>query len=542
MKKKLLVIICLLCISLCLNSCDTLLSFIDDTDTDGGKTYFTPADSPDAGECEDDTTTADNGEDSTTDDISGEDNTTESNSSEDNTTESGSGEDSTTKNNSSEDVTTNNKPQNTLSAKKTHFNDSLSTNGPMTDYCLPSIGSPRVLVVPINLKSSNATQAMLNNIDIAFNGSQSQTGWYSVSEYYYVSSYSKLNIEFDVLDEWFTPEFDADYYDIYYDDTTGYYGSTLILDEVLEYYDDTIDFSQYDSNNDDIIDGIWLIYNCDVNYDDANSDYWAYVYQTGSEILVDGVYAYYYGYAGTDFMFETNVDYPNDHIKVDAHTYIHETGHLMGLDDYYDYDENVGPAGGFYTADMMDSNIGDHSSFSKLLLGWIDPIVVSGTGSLNIDIQSFAKSGDVILIAKNGISSIYSEYILIEFYTDDLLNENDMPIYPSSYNTSDIYGIRVLHIDARKFYNNNGEVDFNTGDYLTGFVCDNSDEELLLVDTLYCELNDSYATDDILFTPTSQSFASLYSNYTYHNGNPLDFTFTVNSMTATQASLTITVK
>ena len=425
-------------------------------------------------------------------------------------------------------------------ANRTHFSDSLSTNGPLTEWALPSTGTPKVLVVPVNLKSSNKTSAMLQNIEIAFNGTQAQTGWYSVSEYYYVSSYGKLDIDFVVLNEWFTPSRSKSYYESYYDND-GYYGSTLILDEFLRAYDSKIDFSDYDSNGDGIIDAIWLIYNCAVNYNDDSSDFWAYVYETPSEIEVDGVYASFYGYAGTDFMFEQSDVYPCENIIIDAHTYIHETGHLMGLDDYYDYNPDVGPEGGFYWADMMDANIGDHSSINKLLLGWIDPIVITGEGGITIDLNSFAESGDVILIANHSISSIYDEYILIEFYTPTLLNENDEPIYPDGYSDS-AYGIRVLHIDARINYDSFGEVDYNNDNgYVTGFLYDNSDEDKLFVDTLYCELIEEYATDDILFTPTSKTFASLYSDYEYHDGTVIGFDIIVNSMTNSSANITIVI-
>ena len=64
----------------------------------------------------------------------------------------------------------------------------------------------------------------------------------------------------------------------------------------------------------------------------------------------------------------------------------------------------------------------------------------------------------------------------------------------------------------------------------------------LFVDTLYCELTDEYATTDILFTPTSDSFASKYSSYKYHDGTKLNFDIEVNSMNNNGASVTITIK
>ena len=409
----------------------------------------------------------------------------------------------------------------------------------MTDGCLPSTGNINVLVIPINLTSSKNNTKLKADLEIAFNGTQAQTGWYSVKEYYYISSYGQLNLTFDILD-WYTPSKSASYYDSYYNSSTGYYGSTLILDEVLKYYDSTIDFSRYDSNGDTYIDAIWLIYNYDVNYESDDSDYWAYVYQTSSEIQVDGVYAYYYGYAGTDFMYDKDTSYNSNNIKIDAHTYIHETGHLMGLDDYYDYDESAGATGGLYYADMMDANIGDHASISKLLLNWINPTVITGKGSVTLDLASFASSGQAILITPYSIDSIYNEYILIEFYTSTLLNENDEIYYDET--TGTVYGIRVLHVDANVFLNSQGKVDYNNGSYMTGFKYDNSDESKLFVDTLYCvDIGAGYATSDMLFTMNSATFNAKYPTYKLHDGTVIDLDIVINSMTIESANITITI-
>ncbi len=436
-----------------------------------------------------------------------------------------------------------------VTANKKTFTDKLTDNGPMTESALVSIGNPKVLVIPVNLDSAYKSQSILDDINTAFTGTSVQTGWESVNSYYQKASYGRLNIEFEVLNEWFTPRYNETYYLNYYNEDTGDDGSALLLEEAITYYDSRIDFSDYDSDGDDIVDAVWLVYNCPVDYDSDDTIYWAYQSWYLGDKVCDQMEFYYYAFAGIDFMYEVDTAYPNEHIAVDAHTYIHETGHLLGLDDYYDYDTSpsVGVYGGLYMADMMDGNIGDHNSASKLLLGWIDPIVISGSkGSIDIELDSFTTSGQVILISSHNIDSIYDEYFLIEFYTNEGLNENDQPVY--STNGSEIYGVRILHVDASICYDKDGEVTTNPGGaYDTGFKYDNSDTEYLFLDTM-CKENPldydlDYATEVILYTDSTVDFGrDVYSDYEYHDGTPLNFILEVLEMDNDTASLRITMK
>ncbi|MCX5769287.1 MAG: hypothetical protein NTZ09_03295 [Candidatus Hydrogenedentes bacterium] len=58
---------------------------------------------------------------------------------------------------------------------------------------------------------------------------------------------------------------------------------------------------------------------------------------------------------------------------------IHETGHALGLPDYYDYDKKKGIPGGLGKLDMMDNCCGNHNAFSRWLLDWIQPEIISVT-------------------------------------------------------------------------------------------------------------------------------------------------------------------
>ena len=323
---------------------------------------------------------------------------------------------------------------------------------------LPSIGTYNVLVIPVQFPGEDSfTQDELNKLEKAFNGTSIDTGWESVKSFYYKSSYGKLDLTFDIYEPFTASQkssYYVDYYNSYYDDYGySYYedGSTLLLLEALAYYDSLIDYSNYDYNNDNVIDGIYLIYNHDIAYNSENELFWAYVttYVASEEKnqTYDDIDAYYYLFAGIDFIIEDvegGYEYNGtiDGLLINSETYIHESGHMLMLDDYYDYDEDSGANTGVGGADMMDYTNGDHCSYSKIMLGWITPQIVNETKKVTVN--SFESSGDAIMILLDSNNSYFCEYLLIDLYTNDGLNE-------LRSNTGNLfldceYGIRIYHV------------------------------------------------------------------------------------------------
>ena len=142
----------------------------------------------------------------------------------------------------------------------------------------------------------------------------------------------------------------------------------------------------------------------------------------------------------------------------DAHTFIHETGHLFGLVDYYpkgidnDVAKNVlEPTG---EIDMMDCSMGDHSALSKMFLDWARPYHVND--SCTIHINSLINKGDLILINDNWNGSVFDEYYLIELYSPFGLNSYDVTngvvINDKVVTLPVLPGIKIYHVDARLGY------------------------------------------------------------------------------------------
>jgi len=309
-------------------------------------------------------------------------------------------------------------------------------------------GVAKILVIPVHIKGddTNVSETGRTNIYNSFFGKPSDTGWESVSSFYYKSSYQQTKLE-GAVTEWYDANYTKAELGVLTDSTWGktYSPTWTIMEEAVKWAKNryNTDLTSFDNNGDGYLDGVWMVYNID--YDTTNTNlWWAFTfndYRTNGSVASPNPSKYCW--ASYDFM---NEGYNGD--KVDAHTYIHESGHMMGLDDYYTYDGGIGPIGGL---DMMDYNIIDHDAFSKFALGWIDPMVVSGPTTITLN--SLAETGEAVLIPTgdswNGTA--FDEYLLLEYYTPTVLNEKDSVAKYAGNKKQGFTerGVRIFHVDAR---------------------------------------------------------------------------------------------
>ena len=426
---------------------------------------------------------------------------------------------------------------------------------------IPSIGSPNILVAPVLFKNEpiDNSKTVLNDIDLAFNGKSEDTSFESVNSFYKKSSYNKLDMKFDVLDYWITLDKTctelASLSSTRYADPTWY-----AVDYVVNYLkENNVDLKQYDTDKDGYIDGIWLVYGKD--YSSATSKQeeilWAYTYWTYENTPnVNSPTSNVYGWASVEFMYE------GGYSKVDAHTFIHETGHMLGLDDYYDYDSNstISPAG---CLDMMDYNIGDHNAYSKYLLGWIEPTYVTKDVTLTID--SFESSGDSIIVPASLLNdkSPLDEYLIIEYYTPTGLNESDsknkyLGSYPLLFTKN---GVKIYHVDSRI-----GELEYtydvSYGDYVYNYSFDdlvsktdyNTYFGIFASNTSSYSYKSSYKLLNLLssnkdsinnyyYSNTSASNKDLYdvndeiTSFKFNNGSTLEFNIIIDDISSEGATI-----
>lgn len=412
----------------------------------------------------------------------------------------------------------------------------VTDQGYYLDGC-PTTGSPKVLVIPVDFTDIMGSKNgySIDNILRAFTGGTGTTDYYSVQDYYYISSYGQLNLDITVVDEWFIPKNPSTYYA---NATYDYYGDQvmigdqLVMDEALAYLSTVMDLSDFDSDGNAIIDAVVLVTTLEI--DDTTDFYWAYRYwniytnEDGYYYEYDGVSANDYLWASYSFMHESydNEGYSDytDTSVINTYTYIHEFGHILGVDDYYDYSEKGNhPLDG---CDIMDGMLGDHNAFTKFNLGWnTTSRLVTTSSSVTLTLEAFGKSGDTIIVANNFDPNlgVYQEYYIIVYYTNDGLNDGEN----AGYFARD--GIVVYHINASLYSeNHDGEIYYDIYNSNT-------------------DASDEYGTEDNLI----ELVKSSDDTYTYvagdslpnvndDQGNSLSYGFTVDSINGDVATITFT--
>ncbi|HOJ45128.1 MAG TPA: hypothetical protein PK340_03790 [Bacilli bacterium] len=443
-------------------------------------------------------------------------------------------------------------------------------------FTLPATGTQKLLVIPVSFTDypcGPTCSTRLDSLEKAFFGTASETSWESVTSYYYKSSYGQLTLEGIV-----TPVYESSMSTATFASstrTTGDYASYfdptwLIVEQAVSWYKSYSGstLSDYDQDNDGFIDAVWLVYNNPnsryANYTAEGEDvFWAYTYwdyDNWNYGNVSSPVPMTYAWASYDFMYE---GYGSQ--DIDAHTYIHETGHVLGLDDYYSYtDGDWGAAGG---VDMMDFNIVDHNAYSKFLLGWADPYVINGeVNQVTIQLNPFEASGEFILINDGWNGSAYDEYLAIEFYTPTGINYLDSQ--PGGYPGNglrgfSVPGIKIYHVDSRLgLYNNSGFTGYTDTATLSSYTYPyiahsntveySQNENFRLLHLLEAggvntfKNSNEVATNATLFkqgdTFTPASFGSFfyYTTGRFNDNTAIGYSISVGSVTNTKATLTIT--
>jgi immune inhibitor A len=336
-------------------------------------------------------------------------------------------------------------------------------------YFDPVNGTQNILVLKVQFTDKDGTNTDQYFDNLLFNESDSAE---SVHNYFDEVSYGKIEVKGRIQSEWYNSTKTLAYYgaDVGPNDNDsstkddGNVETYELIKEVIDLADDdmTLDFSDFDSDDDGVVDHLIVIHagksqSTSLNRNTINPHRWS----------IDACGK------GPNCGYQTN-----DGVEIETFiliserspmgTFAHELGHDLygdnnvGLPDLYDTDKSNGDSAGIGYWGLMGS--GGHrdppvhlSAWSKVMKGWVDPIVVTSTGYFNIEQMATLSGGD---------SGIYEldwnndEYFLVE-NRQKVGYDSDLPGN----------GLLIWHIDNS--ISNNGDenhkmVDLEEADKCTG--------------------------------------------------------------------------
>ena len=302
--------------------------------------------------------------------------------------------------------------------------------------------------VPFVTPNAQATfQRFFNEIDYKDGGN---TG--SVRDYFRAQSYGKLDIEFDVVGPYTTSHEMAYYGAPYRDESGNDHNDTnpaiMAAEAIDAAYEDGVDFTPYDWNNDGEVDQVFIIF---AGYNqaqgaDANTIWpheWSLRAQTDRRYYNNKIINTY----GCSSELSGNDDpssyyYNPDKTMDGIGTACHEFTHCLGLPDMYDTQADVG-FGTSYWDVMCSGSYNDNSrtpagytSYERWFAGWLEPVEIKEMTTIT-NMQPLATTPEAYILYNEGNRN---EYYLLE-------NRQPVDFDTKLYG----HGLLILHVD----YSNN---------------------------------------------------------------------------------------
>ncbi len=270
----------------------------------------------------------------------------------------------------------------------------------------------RLIVILIEFTDVHNSRSVGHFDDLIF-GSGSDTMY----SYYREASYGQTSIIGDVVPTWYQSSYPMSEYGA---DSTGGVDDLngpvyRLVTEAVRLADGDVDFSDYDEDGDGVVDHVVVVHAGDGQ-------------ETAPPMTTDPIWSHHWAVADADTSAPGTQDLITDD-GVQVYGYImlsensplgvftHEFGHDLGLPDLYDIDDSsdgVGDwdvmAGGSWLGIPQGSQPCLPSAFSKVELGWVQPIVVD----IPMIDQEIPSVWDNPIIYKLSIGDSNGEYFLVE--------------------------------------------------------------------------------------------------------------------------------
>jgi len=289
---------------------------------------------------------------------------------------------------------------------------------------MPTSGTVKVLALLISFSDYPGTTTPEYFNSRLFGDGVGGPPFDSLRNFYRRSSYDQLIVEGNVLG-WYQAPYARS--TVTETDT----GRQNLIKEALSFYEaQGHDFSQYDNDGDGAIDYFCVFWTGP--HGEWSSFWWGYyTWFSDSTFRLDGKRLTTYSWQWELYNYPSGTFGPS--------TIIHETGHALGVPDYYDYDDAIGPRGGVGSLDIMDGT-GDHNCFSKFMLDWITPTVVS-TGSQTVSLRASGLYPDALIFMPGAVPGrIFDEFFMVQ---NRYRSGNDTNLFTGSD------GLILWHVDSR---------------------------------------------------------------------------------------------
>ena len=313
----------------------------------------------------------------------------------------------------------------------------------------PLTGSPKSLVLLVGFNDLPFDQSLedfdklLNQSGYDYNGA---TG--SCRDYFIAASDSLFQPQFDVYGPYTVKGNVADYGA----ESGGNHDKdpiSMVIDACLLAAENGVDFDEYDTDNDGVLDNVFIYYAGHNQAEGASANtIWPHKHSVASRnIKVDGKYlatyactSEYSGSAGTR--------------RASIGTFCHEFGHVLGLPDLYDTGYK------YYTVSnwsiMCSGNYNNngrtpptYSAYERFFLGWLAPEQLTEKGQHSL--EPLQESNHAYILAEKTHNLIGDNPNPSEFFVLEYRTKTGWDTYlPGS-------GMLVWHIDylASAWYSNN---------------------------------------------------------------------------------------